>query len=143
MPVDTPLWTRCLRALQGELPEQDFNTWIRPLQAVEDGGSLKLLAPNRFVVDWLRQHYLARIREIATGAGHEAEIMLEVGSRAAAESPPAEPATVASAARVPAPKHQTVVSRLSPAFTFPNFVEGKSNQLARAAALQQKLSRLR
>jgi chromosomal replication initiator protein len=52
------LWNRCIRDLQAEIPEQQFNTWIRPLQAVEDGGVLRLLAPNRFVVDWLQEHYI-------------------------------------------------------------------------------------
>ena len=63
------LWNRCVRDLQAELPEQDFNTWIRPLQAVEDGGALRLLAPNHFVVDWLQQHYIERILEIVAGPG--------------------------------------------------------------------------
>ncbi len=56
------------RQLQGEVPEQQFNTWIRPLQAVEEPGVLRLLAPNRFVVDWVREHYLARISEVAIRA---------------------------------------------------------------------------
>ena len=50
--VDSSLWSRCVRALEGELPEKLFNTWVRPLQAVESSGALKLLAPNRFAVDW-------------------------------------------------------------------------------------------
>ena len=64
MQQETTVWNRCIRDLQAELPEQQFNTWIRPLQAVEDGPVLKLLAPNRFVVDWLNQHYLGRIEEL-------------------------------------------------------------------------------
>ena len=51
MQPETTVWNRCVRDLQAELPEQQFNTWIRPLQAIEDGPVLKLLAPNRFVVD--------------------------------------------------------------------------------------------
>jgi chromosomal replication initiator protein len=54
LPAETTLWNRCIRDLQAELPEQQFNTWIRPLQAIEDDGQLKLLAPNRFVVDWVQ-----------------------------------------------------------------------------------------
>jgi chromosomal replication initiator protein len=120
--------------LQVELPEQQFNTWIRPLQAVDDDAALRLLAPNRFVVDWLRQHYMERIVELVGDGGENIEVLLEVGSRAAA---PAE-----SAAQRPAPtpikanQAAPVVSRLNPAFTFDGFVEGKSNQLARAAASQ-------
>ena len=60
------LWNRCMRTLEGELSEQQFNTWIRPLQAVEDPGVLRLLAPNRFVVDWLQEHCLTRISEVVT-----------------------------------------------------------------------------
>ena len=54
--METSLWNQCLRRLEAELPEQHFNTWIRPLQAVEDDGRLRLLAPNRYVVDWISQH---------------------------------------------------------------------------------------
>ena len=56
--VYSSLWMQCARALEAELSEQQFNTWIRPLQLVEDGGLLKLLAPNRFVVDWVKTHCL-------------------------------------------------------------------------------------
>ncbi|MGD8733604.1 MAG: DnaA N-terminal domain-containing protein, partial [Gammaproteobacteria bacterium] len=58
------LWDKCVQQLQHDLPEQHFNTWIRPLQAVHDEDTLRLLAPNRFVVDWVRQHFLSRIVEI-------------------------------------------------------------------------------
>jgi chromosomal replication initiator protein len=62
--AESTLWDQCTRALQAELPEQAFNTWIRPLQAVDDGSVLRLLAPNRFVIDWVRQNYLGRIVEL-------------------------------------------------------------------------------
>ena len=134
MSVESTLWNQCLRVLQVELPEQQFNTWIRPLQAVDDDAALRLLAPNRFVVDWLRQHYMERIVELVGDGGENIEVLLEVGSRSA-DAP-------ASAAQRPAPtpinanQATPVVSRLNPAFTFDSFVEGKSNQLARAAASQ-------
>ena len=51
-------------ALETELPEQQFNTWVRPLQAMEGNGALKLLAPNRFVVDWINANLLPRIGEL-------------------------------------------------------------------------------
>ena len=136
MPAETTLWNRCIRDLQAELPEQQFNTWIRPLQAVEDDGRLRLLAPNRFVVDWLQQHYVQRILEIIDGSGGNTELVVEVGSRqpaAQADTRVARPAPWSSDAEAgPA----AVASRLNPAFTFQSFVEGKSNQLARAAAVQ-------
>jgi chromosomal replication initiator protein len=136
LPAETTLWNRCIRDLQAELPEQQFNTWIRPLQAVEDGGRLRLLAPNRFVVDWLQEHYIQRILEIIDGSGGNTELLLEVGSRqVAAESTQAASRPLARASS-PEPGPAIIASRLNPAFTFQSFVEGKSNQLARAAASQ-------
>jgi len=134
--TEITLWNRCVRDLQAELPEQDFNTWIRPLQAVEDGAILRLLAPNRFVVDWLQKHYIERILEIVGDLGTETELIIEVGSREAAPAPSnaRRPGPVAIAVNQPAP--MAVESRLNQSFTFDAFVEGKSNQLARAAATQ-------
>lgn len=131
MQAETNLWNRCVRDLQAELPEQQFNTWIRPLQAVEDGSVLRLLAPNRFVVDWLQQHYIERILQLVDGAGGASEVVIEVGSRQA------DATTIINTPRpARAPSAAPIVSRLNPGFTFARFVEGKSNQLARAAALQ-------
>ena len=129
--AETTLWNRCVRDLQAELPEQQFNTWIRPLQAVEDGGVLKLLAPNRFVVDWLQQHYIERILELIVGAGGASEVVVEVGSRL-----PATPTVTTLSPPVRSNAAAAITTRLNPEFTFQNFVEGKSNQLARAAATQ-------
>ena len=67
--AESTLWNQCLRTLQAELPEQQFNTWIRPLQAVDDDGILRLLAPNRFVVDWLQQHHMSRILQLVEEGG--------------------------------------------------------------------------
>ena len=131
MQPETTVWNRCVRDLQAELPEQQFNTWIRPLQAVEDGGVLKLLAPNRFVVEWLNQHYMSRIEELVESVGTGTEVVVEVGSRQATIRPAISP-TVQPTKAAAAP----IVSRLNPDFIFDNFVEGKSNQLARAAAIQ-------
>lgn len=135
--AESTLWNQCLRVLQVELPEQQFNTWIRPLQAEDDDTLLRLLAPNRFVVEWLQQHYMERILELVDDGGDNIEVSLEVGSRAAAA--PAAPAS-SSAPRPPVAKKPysgtPLVSRLNTTFTFESFVEGKSNQLARAAASQ-------
>jgi chromosomal replication initiator protein len=132
--AESTLWNQCTRVLQAELPEQQFNTWIRPLQAVDDGSVLRLLAPNRFVIDWVQRHHLERILEVVDDTHAETEVVLEVGSRVAAAGAAApttpRPGAAADKAREP------VVSRLNPLFTFANFVEGKSNQLARAAASQ-------
>jgi chromosomal replication initiator protein len=134
--AESTLWNQCLRVLQAELPEQQFNTWIRPLQAVDDGAVLRLLAPNRFVVDWLQQHHLQRMLQLVEESGGGTELVIEVGSRRG----PAATITGIShrprATPIQAASHSPVTSRLNPLFTFDNFVEGKSNQLARAAASQ-------
>ena len=119
-----------MRELQAELPERQFNTWIRPLQAVEENSRLRLLAPNRYVVDFLNTHHVERISELVSKAG--VEVVVEVGSLQA--TPVAQPTAFARPA--PVPRGPVVESRLNPAFTFDAFVEGKSNQLAKAAALQ-------
>lgn len=134
--MQASLWSRCVRQLESELSEQQFNTWIRPLQAVEDGPVLKLLAPNRFVVDWLREHFFDRIAEVVVDVSETAapNVVLEVGTRHAMQDA-FEPVQ-----QVNGPTKTAVLpnlgSRLNAEFTFDNFVQGKSNQLARAAALQ-------
>ena len=131
------LWRRCLAHLEAELPEAQFNTWIRPLQAVEDGQTLRLLAPNRFVVDWVNENVAGRITELVDAVGSEPvpAVVLEVGSRAAAPPPPA-PALPQNGRTAVKDLPSLLGSRLNPDFTFTSFVEGKSNQLARAAAVQ-------
>jgi len=130
--VATSLWSGCLRQLQADLSETDFNTWIRPLQAIEDGGTLRLLAPNRFVVDWVTDRCLGRIREVVARDTDPPTptVVLQIGAREAA------PAIVRDMGAPPAPKSALLGSKLNPGYTFERFVEGKSNQLARAAAMQ-------
>ena len=130
--MSASLWTRCAGALEAELPEQQFNTWVRPLQAVESEAGLRLLAPNRFVVDWVRSNLLERIETLlrADGGG---SVTLEVGSRPAASAT----STAGSAAAAPAAPLATPLGvRLNPNFTFDSFIEGKSNHFAKAAAFQ-------
>ena len=136
------LWNRCLRVLEGELPEQQFNTWVRPLQVIERDGELTLLAPNRYVIEWLGQNLLPRIKELilAFAEGLAPEVALDVGTRAGVTVPVA-PAVArddgAAAARMRKLLAPTVLgSRINLDFTFDSFVEGKSNQLAKAAAIQ-------
>jgi len=175
--VSVELWQQCVDLLRDELPAQQFNTWIRPLQVESDRDELRIYAPNRFVLDWVNEKYLSRLLELlserASGpapslslligsrrvastrpaAGSAPRSQSQVGAPAAAAPPPAsftEPATAVSAAPVAAPsspsrpaernvqvegglKHTSYLNRT---FTFENFVEGKSNQLARAAAWQ-------
>jgi len=135
------LWNRCLRVLEGELPEQQFNTWVRPLQAIERDGELKLLAPNRYVVEWLAQNSLPRIKEllVAFAEGTAPELVLDVGTRAGpvhAQEGNGHDAGAAAAARGRRLLPTVLGSPINVDFTFASFVEGKSNQLARAAAVQ-------
>jgi len=132
--LEASLWSQCLRGLEAELPEQQFNTWIRPLQVVATEGSLRLLAPNRFVVDWIRAHALGRIEGLLrglVGASEPPAVTVEVGSRAATLLE--TPAASAPAPRFPPP---AIGARLNPDFSFAAFIEGKSNHFAKAAALQ-------
>ncbi|MCC2616924.1 chromosomal replication initiator protein DnaA [Aestuariibacter halophilus] len=155
------LWNKCLDRLQQELPTQQFSMWIRPLQALEDPQSLTLFAPNRFVLDWVRDKYHAKITELFSEfCGADAPTLrLDVGQgdkvpaqhspvqtvNGSANVDPATPATPSTV--VPQPivaassgtsglvevEHK---SNINTNYKFDNFVEGKSNQLARAAASQ-------
>lgn len=150
--MDTLLWQKCITHLEHELTPQQFNTWIRPLHAVEEGETLRLLAPNRFVLDWVQDRFLDHISDIlsALNEGQATQITLEVGSvaqvkdRSSAAAAFATPsATVSAPASHAGFRRKTDTGRstgnvinLRSEFTFENFVEGKSNQLARAASLQ-------
>ena len=140
--MDQALWKDCLECLERELTEQQLSTWIRPLHPQEEGDALRLLAPNRFVLDWVRKHHLAQIQAVLEQLrpGQPPQVLLEIGSGALsdaptdqAEEPPAEE-----------PPGQPVINGgellksgvLNPDFTFATFVEGNSNQIARAACLQ-------
>jgi chromosomal replication initiator protein len=132
--MPTEAWKSCLEQLEDELSAQQFNTWIRPLHPQLEGGVLRLLAPNRFVVDWVKERFLERIKELlaAAGEGNITAVELEVGTQGRIARPGESP-------RVAAPRRASPVmsiGRLNRDFTFANHVEGKSNQLARAAARQ-------
>ncbi len=171
--MGSSLWGQCLDRLQDELPSQQFNMWIRPLQAEEDGPQLRLLAPNRFVLDWVNEKFLNRISELMKELTIDEEpltVVLAIGTRQSRPSPAtvdtltgpsgrsvtvvehsirqepvadpqgelplSEPKAKAGKREVDVGgtiKHKT---NLNPSFIFSSFVEGKSNQLARAAATQ-------
>jgi chromosomal replication initiator protein len=158
-----PAWALCLTAFERELTPQQFATWIRPLSCADEGGTLKLLAPNRFVLQWVRDRFSNRIEALAreaTGAPVTVEFGVvdaahapQIRREPAAESPmlphPAPPpAPVDTSTRVafPAPGRTAPQSlaaprkldatSLNPGFNFASFVAGKANQLARAAGLQ-------
>ena len=79
--MQTSLWKRCIRELRSDLSEQQFNTWIRPLQVVEEDRQLRLLAPNRFVVDWVHDNCMEQLTKVVDAETDwpEASIIVEVG----------------------------------------------------------------
>ncbi|HET7597317.1 MAG TPA: DnaA/Hda family protein, partial [Burkholderiales bacterium] len=128
-------WRYCLSRFEKELPAQQYQTWIRPLKFSAEEGVLTLTAPNRFVLQWIRDKFLERIQALAAGHFEQAvEIRLLLADKDEAKSAggiltPPEPSA--------APRlHNRDVSRLNPGFTFETFVTGKANELARAAATQ-------
>jgi chromosomal replication initiator protein len=171
-PVSVELWQQCVDLLRDELPAQQFNTWIRPLQVEVEGDELRVFAPNRFVLDWVNEKYVSRLLELLSERATEAppSLTLLIGSKRTSSAPlapvsraqaapgaPAKAAPPASSegnspdvepakpAVAPARVSERNVqvegglkhtSYLNRTFTFENFVEGKSNQLARAAAWQ-------
>ncbi|MFD2631008.1 chromosomal replication initiator protein DnaA [Idiomarina piscisalsi] len=146
--MNNSLWQQCAERLQSELPLQQFNTWIRPLQAEQNGDTLTLFAPNIYSVDWVRDKYLKTINDYLTNLcnGETApNVVLKVGEVSNGRS-----SSVASVQKRAAAVRKKATgfsgssnesaeefeSNIHPEYTFDNFVEGKSNQLARAAAIQ-------
>ncbi|UEX78057.1 chromosomal replication initiator protein DnaA [Sediminicurvatus halobius] len=132
------LWKGCLRRLEREIPDQQLNTWIRPLQAQEDGEQLRLYAPNRFVLDWVREHFSHRIEELLASQRPDAppRLALQIGTQAPPPEAPRRPSSRPANAEATARSVMPSASSLNSHFTFDTFVEGKSNQLARAASMQ-------
>jgi len=137
-------WNYCLTRLESELPPQQFNTWIRPLQIADTQatGTLQLFAPNAFVLDWVKKHYLRNIESYLQEYDSESapKVRLEIGS-SRAEKTPAATETRQSANRKQdnnSNNHasEDLLININHSFTFENYVEGKSNQLARAAGMQ-------
>ena len=124
-------WPRCLERLEAEFPAEDVHAWLKPLQATWRDDTTVLYAPNTFIRDEVRDRYLGRIRELLGHFAGTPEVTLEIGSlpRAAAERPAA---VGAAASRDVA----AFSGNLDGHYTFDNFVEGRSNQLGRAAAWQ-------
>ena len=143
--MSTVVWQKCLKNLEAELTPQQFNTWIRPLQAVESATALELLAPNRFVLDWINDKYAGRIQRLLGELvpDNEFELKLSIGGHSEVDStadkaPPGSPSGSQEipAANARSNRNKGHKSSLKQEFTFDSFVEGKSNQLARAASLQ-------
>lgn len=178
MSVDE-LWSQCLAILENEIPAQQLSTWIRPLQPEMSGRSLQLLAPNRFVLQWVTDKYASRLQDLVQeiSSGQVPDVKFRVGSRQTAapvQAPVVQSAPITRPS--PLPDYQSTltdlsdeigvvsepsepltnpspqkgrnrssiqveggikhVSTLNPMHTFETLVEGKSNQLARAASFQ-------
>jgi chromosomal replication initiator protein len=160
--MDADLWQRCSNRLAAELPEQQFNTWIRPLPAADvaagaDGALVaSVRVPNRFKLDWIRNQYASRIESALSDlAGQPVRLELQLGAREDAAAPAeagalstsarngtavshaaasaAEPARSNTSTR--SPPSPTSRHRLNPAWTFDTLVAGRANQMARTAAL--------
>ena len=141
-----PLWQSCLDQLAQELPEQQFNTWIKPLvaQVPEDFSRITLYAANRFKLDWIRTQYAARLARVFEKIyGHTIPLELallpkEANSKAPGAAPalmvsspePFEPVTAADEAT-----ESVFRNRINTALTFDTLVEGSANRMARAAAM--------
>ena len=124
------IWNNCLTKLENEIASSDFSTWIRPLQAIETNDKIQLLAPNKFVLDWVKQHYFEKIKDSVNElSDNKLDLSLEIGSKKPTSNP------IISQIKSTESKKVTP-NFLNKAFTFDNFVEGKSNQLSRAASIQ-------
>nr|WP_238589451.1 chromosomal replication initiator protein DnaA [Legionella cincinnatiensis] len=147
--VSASVWQKCLGLLQDEYSAQQFNTWLRPLQAHTDEQRLILFAPNRFVVDWVKKHFFSRIEELINQlCGDEIKsVSIEIGSKtsntdsdsSSSGSFRSQVNVSANSAEIKATPKKTVdykSSHLNKKFVFESFVEGNSNQLARAASMQ-------
>jgi len=186
-------WQKCIYCLKNELPSQQFNTWIRPLRFVNGSNTLYLLAPNKFILEWVKDNFLARIEEIIKeNWEHDSpKVVLEIASEEklpagisldqamstadltnALEPERRNSGDISRDPTEPAQQHAGMTSKyqvklakpgsdnqemgglheslsdhsknrkqrfkgeLNPNYTFNNFIEGKSNQIARAAAAQ-------
>jgi chromosomal replication initiator protein len=141
--LDHSLWQRCLSVLQEELPAQQFSMWIRPLQCVIADNIMTLYAPNRFVLDWVRDKYVNRINELVTlqESANPPLLRFDVGSIPNQSSSQnivnTIPQLTSSHKKSVEPQSNLPkTTNVRVKYTFDNFVEGKSNQLARAAASQ-------
>jgi chromosomal replication initiator protein len=134
-------WSSCLRQLEQELPPQQFNTWIKALRLEEDGEPgpvLRLVAPNRFVLQWVRERYLRRLEEMARQFFAQ-PVAIAIDLPDPAEAEPADAAAAlpqrpvapapAQPAAAPAPDSAYEKTRLNPTFTFDTLVTGRANDL--------------
>jgi len=139
-------WENCLEHLKQEISNQEFNTWIRPLQAMEKDDQLVLLAPNKFVIDWVNKKYIKIIKEflISSSSTGLANVVIEVGSLKKTNTPIVKNNDIEDKrsdikiVEISNEKNENYkyIDTINSGMTFNNFVEGKCNMLARAAGMQ-------
>ncbi|KAF1021757.1 MAG: Chromosomal replication initiator protein DnaA [Paracidovorax wautersii] len=138
------LWQACMEQLAQEMPEQQFNTWIKPLSATvaPDFSKVTVYVANRFKMDWIRAQYATRMADLlAETYGQPVALELALAQRETPAKPAFRPAVVESlapaapAAAAEEPPAQANKTRLNPALTFDTLVEGSANRMARAAAM--------
>ncbi|MGH8482263.1 MAG: chromosomal replication initiator protein DnaA [Nevskiaceae bacterium] len=135
-PAVVELWHRCLRRLEGEIPSKDLSTYLRPLQPHFHDKHLVLLAPNKLVLNRVRQDFLPAIRKgLSALAGEEAP-SVDVSLTAPRAEAEARPTAVNGGAHPPEAPARAESGKLDPKYTFEAFIEGKSNAQARAYALR-------
>ncbi len=132
------IWKKCLSRLEGSIKEQDLNTWVRPLQVVINSDEIKLLAPNKFVRDWVKDNFLSAIESLLIElCDSVSSVSLEIGSKPSAPKSLKKPQPLTNSSQVKSQEKPSLEkSNLNKLFTFDSFVNGKSNQLGCAAALQ-------
>ena len=148
MQVGRSVWHKCLDRLQDELSSQQYNTWIRPLQACQDDDRLRILAPNRYVKNQVQSAYLDRITELLENLSdpdNPLDVVLDVGATTDPDRQ-RDPQIDARGDQERAPvradgsggiaDRQSTPHKLNSDFNFSTFVEGKSNEMAKAAASQ-------
>jgi chromosomal replication initiator protein len=129
-------WPRCLERLEAELPVEEVQTWLKPLQARVREDGVVLYAPNAFVRDAVQARYLPRIAELLDYYAGNGTVSLEVGSAPKAGPTPPTPTQLLNANRAATDGHAPFAGNLDGHYTFDNFVEGRSNEIGRAAAWQ-------
>ena len=132
-------WALCQERFRANLTQQQFSTWIKPLVFDDAGGEVRILAPNHFVLDWVREKFAEHIDVWAQEFyARPVVITYALGKKNSTPRTPSAPVSVTHPAALPAGAATPVQLglRINPGFTFDNFVSGRANQLARAAALQ-------
>ena len=137
--MSSSLWEKCLSHLEGELSVQQLNTWLRPLQAIETENTLRLMAPNAYVQAWVQEQLEPTLNDLISklSQGKVKQIQIEVGTHGIEEAKvPVKTANKQQRPTSNANKAEPALgSPMNPLFTFDTFVEGKSNQIARAGSL--------